>query len=95
MSGFNTLCDWGRNMSYVFVVCSAHFSGKLLKCLPLPLSFMLVLTCPFTPLGDAAVVVNSVLFRCMFSAVGPGQVGCTGPGKRGKWHIAGGQCGYS
>lgn len=39
-------------------------------------------------LGDAAVVIKSVLCRCTFSAVGPGQVGFTGPGDRGRRHIS-------
>jgi len=96
VSGLNTLCDWRSNLSYAFVAGSARSSGNLMRYLPLQFfSFVFVLTCSFTALGDAAVVINSVLFRCTFSAVGPGQVGFTGPEERGKRHISRGQCGSS
>lgn len=36
---------------------------------------MVVLICSLTALGDVGVVINSVLFRCKFSAGGPGEVG--------------------
>lgn len=49
--------------------------------------------CSFVALGGAAVVINSVLFRYKFSTLGAGQMGCTGPGERGKRPISGGSVG--